>query len=143
MPTIKDYEIDRTVNCVYATTKCYWKGKDAKDFNEANQWVNIKLPELKWYDDGHEILIKRGVCNDNKVNIQARRFCNLEVESSGSGSISYKEVWYDTILLTGRGDYSTAIQLGSEMDSACYRFFKDLSVTITNNGTKKSIVVYG
>lgn len=137
MPTSKDFEIDRTVNCVYATTRCYWKAKNAEVESNANQWVNIKLPELKWYDDGHEILIKRGVCNDNKVNIQARRFCNLEVESSGSGSIRYKEVWYDTILLTGRGDYSTEIQLGSEMDSVCYRFFKDLSVTITNNGTKK------
>ena len=139
MPTYKDYEIDRTVNCIYATTKCYWKAKDAKEESDASQWVNIKLPELKWYDDGHEILIKRGLCNDNKVNIQARRFCNLEVKYSDYGKPSYEEVWYDTILLTGRGTYVTEEELGSEMDSVCLRFFKDLSVTITNgDGTKKN-----
>ena len=139
MPTYKDYEIDRTVNCIYATTKCYWKAKDAKEESDANQWVNIKLPELKWYDDGHEILIKRGLCSDNKVNIQARRFCNLEVNYSDYGKPSYEEVWYDTILLIGRGTYVTEVELGSEMDSVCLRFFKDLSVTITNgDGTKKN-----
>lgn len=139
MPTYKDYEIDRTVNCVYATTRCYWKAKDAKEEIDANQWVNIKLPELKWYDDGHEILIKRGTCKDNKVNIQARRFCNLEVEFFGHGKPSYEEVWYDTILLTERGTYVTEKKLDSEMDSVCLRFFKDLSVTITNgDGTKKN-----
>lgn len=139
MPTYKDYEIDRTVNCVYATTRCYWKAKDAKEEIDANQWVNIKLPELKWYDDGHEILIKRGTCKDNKVNIQARRFCNLEVEYFGHGQPSYEEVWYDTILLTERGTYVTEKKLDSEMDSVCLRFFKDLSVTITNgDGTKKN-----
>jgi hypothetical protein len=139
MPTYKDYEIDRTVNCIYATTKCYWKAKDAKEESDANQWVNIKLPELKWYDDGHEILIKRGLCSDNKVNIQARRFCNLEVNYSDYGKPSYEEVWYDTILLIGRGIYVTEVELGSEMDSVCLRFFKDLSVTITNgDGTKKN-----
>lgn len=139
MPTYKDYEIDRTVNCVYATTKCYWKAKDAKEESDANQRVNIKLPELKWYDDGHEILIKRGTCNDNKVNIQARRFCNLEVKHSDYGQPSYEEVWYDTILLTERGTYVTEKELASEMDSICLRFFKDLSVTTTNDdGTKKN-----
>lgn len=139
MPTYKDYEIDRTVNCVYATTRCYWKAKDAKEEIDANQWVNIKLPELKWYDDGHEILIKRGTCKDNKVNIQARRFCNLEVKYFGHGQPSYEEVWYDTILLTERGTYVTEKKLDSEMDSVCLRFFKDLSVTITNgDGTKKN-----
>lgn len=139
MPTYKDYEIDRTVNCIYATTKCYWKAKDAKEESDANQLVNIKLPELKWYDDGHEILIKRGLCSDNKVNIQARRFCNLEVNYSDYGKPSYEEVWYDTILLIGRGTYVTEVELGSEMDSVCLRFFKDLSVTITNgDGTKKN-----
>lgn len=139
MPTYKDYEIDRTVNCVYATTRCYWKAKDAKEEIDANQWVNIKLPELKWYDDGHEILIKRGTCKDNKVNIQARRFCNLEVEYFGHRQPSYEEVWYDTILLTERGTYVTEKKLDSEMDSVCLRFFKDLSVTITNgDGTKKN-----
>lgn len=139
MPTYKDYEIDRTVNCIYATTKCYWKAKDAKEESDASQWVNIKLPELKWYDDGHEILIKRGLCSDNKVNIQARRFCNLEVNYSDYGKPSYEEVWYDTILLIGRGTYVTEVELGSEMDSVCLRFFKDLSVTITNgDGTKKN-----
>ena len=139
MPTYKDYEIDRTVNCIYATTKCYWKAKDAKEESDANQWVNIKLPELKWYDDGHEILIKRGLCSDNKVNIQARRFCNLEVKYSDYGKPSYEEVWYDTILLIGRGTCVTEVELGSEMDSVCLRFFKDLSVTITNgDGTKKN-----
>lgn len=139
MPTYKDYEIDRTVNCIYATTKCYWKAKDAKEESDANQWVNIKLPELKWYDDGHEILIKRGLCSDNKVNIQARRFCNQEVNYSDYGKPSYEEVWYDTILLIGRGTYVTEVELGSEMDSVCLRFFKDLSVTITNgDGTKKN-----
>ena len=138
MPTYKDFEIDRTVNCVYATTKCYWKGQNDEKESETNQWVNIKLPELKWYDDGHEILIKRGLCNDNKVNIQARRFCNLEVTYSDSFVPTYKEVWYDTILLNDRGDWTTERQLGSEMDSTCYRFFKDLSVTITaKDGTTK------
>ena len=138
MPTYKDFEIDRTVNCVFATTKCYWKGQNDKEEKETNQWLNIKLPELKWYDDGHEIVIKRGLCADNKVNIQARRFCNLEVTYNDSFVPTYKEVWYDTILLNDRGDYSTERQLGSEMDSSCYRFFKDLSVTITSkDGTKK------
>lgn len=139
MPTSKDYEIDRTVNCVYATTRCYWKAKGAEKVSDANQWLNIKLPELKWYDDGHEILIKRGTCNDNKVNIQARRFCNLEVKYSDYGQPSYEEVWYDTILLTERGSYVVEKELASEMDSVCLRFFKDLSLTVTNNdGTKKN-----
>lgn len=73
------------------------------------------------------------------MNIQARRFCNQEVNYSDYGKPSYEEVWYDTILLIGRGTYVTEVELGSEMDSVCLRFFKDLSVTITNgDGTKKN-----
>ena len=140
----KTVSLARTVNAVIVSTQYYWI--DTAHDNEKHTYtrdVNVNLPTMNHYDDGHMIWIKRGSNDDNTVKIIAGGSYHEEYnESTGN----YVNKYYPTYLLTEnpaedeiflddieRTEYTGMDREGHSM---CLIYIRDLMVTMNNTTYK-------
>ncbi len=114
--------LGREVGCVLATTICYINNGSSVVTSYHN--VEINMPNVYWYDDGHSILFKRFEGANNTITLKAGTFTDLTNADTGA------QTTYNTFFVSDRGTFSTELQLESVMDSFDLRFFRGLSTWI-------------
>ena len=130
IPTLQE-TLGREVGCVVATTICYKSASGS--VTTMYHDVEITMPSVYWYDDGHSILFKRFEGANNKITLKAGTFTELTNAETGATTT------YNTCFISDRGTFSTELQLESVMDSFDLRFFRGLSAWI---GTNKYVGVW-
>ena len=130
IPTLQE-TLGREVGCVVATTICYKSASGS--VTTMYHDVEITMPNVYWYDDGHSILFKRFEGANNKITLKAGTFTELTNAETGATTT------YNTCFISDRGTFSTELQLESVMDSFDLRFFRGLSAWI---GTNKYVGVW-
>lgn len=133
VPTELNVTLSRDVVCVHASTQFYWRSyanrDDSNKFETKARNVNITLPDMKHYDNGHVLLIKRGVNNDKDVYLIPGASYRKRLSSINS----YTEEVGKTCILIDNNTYITdKLIIDSEGDAMQLVYFRDLSVTINN-----------
>lgn len=133
VPTELNVTLSRSVVCLHASTQFYWRSyanrNDDKKFETKARDVNITLPEMKHYDNGHVLMIKRGVNNNKDVYLIPGKSYQKHLNANGT---SY-ETEGNTCILADNNTYVTdKLILDSEGDAMQLIYFRDLSVTIDN-----------
>ena len=133
-PTSATVNVDRTTVVLYVTTKFSWRAKERDDKGNDVAWesktrdMNVNLPEMQHYDDGHTLKIKRGTNNGNKVYVVPGKSHWMSLSDDGR---NYIDNVGQSCILTDRGSYVTdKLTIDSEMDSMELVYFRDLMVTI-------------
>lgn len=133
-PTSATINVDRTTVVLYVTTKFSWRAKDTDGNGNEVAWetktrdMNVNLPEMQHYDDGHTLKIKRGTNNGNKVYVVPGKSHWMSLSDDGR---NYIDNVGQSCILTDRGSYVTdKLTIESEMDSMELVYLRDLVVTI-------------
>lgn len=133
-PTEYNVSLDRSVVCVYASTQFYWRTyanrNDSSKFETKTRTVNITLPDMKHYDNGHVLMIKRGPNNSSDVYLKPGASYKKKLNSDG---YTYYEESGQTCILVDNSTYVTdKLIVDSEGDAMQLVYFRDLSVTINS-----------
>lgn len=133
-PTEYNVSLDRSVVCVYASTQFYWRTyanrNDSSKFETKTRTVNITLPDMKHYDNGHVLMIKRGTNNSSDIYLKPGASYKKKLNSDG---YTYYEESGQTCILVDNSTYVTdKLIVDSEGDAMQLVYFRDLSVTINS-----------
>lgn len=133
-PTEYNVSLDRSIVCVYASTQFYWRTyanrNDSSKFETKTRTVNITLPDMKHYDNGHVLMIKRGPNNSSDVYLKPGASYKKKLNSDG---YTYYEESGQTCILVDNSTYVTdKLIVDSEGDAMQLVYFRDLSVTINS-----------
>lgn len=126
--------LDRSVGAAAISTGFRYRENSTLAFEPKSRDVNVTLPEMHKYDDGHIIHIKRLVNNGNYVYLHPAGCWRLNADGT--------ETFADTIILYDNSSYSTNLRVVSEGDAMTLVFFYDLIVTVGNNVYKGVWVQY-
>lgn len=132
VPTTKSVAISRDVNSVYVSTHFNWRANSSNAYESKTREVNLTLPDMQPYDNGHVLFIKRGTNNGNYVRVipgwSYRREYNSSTMKwevkSGRSYIIYDNESYATS--------SSPLTIESCGDAMCFIFHREIQVTINN-----------
>lgn len=133
VPKELNVTLSRSVVCLHASTQFYWRSyanrNNDKKFETKARDVNVTLPEMKHYDNGHVLMIKRGINNDKDVYLIPGKSYQKHLNANGT---SYETEGNTCILIDNNTYVTDKLILDSEGDAMQLIYFRDLSVTIDN-----------
>lgn len=132
-PTQHNVSIDRTIVCIHVSTLIYWREYGDRDddskFVEKSRIVNITFPDMKHCDDGHVLMIKRGIENNGIVYLIPGTAHYKKQNLSGG----YTEETGKTCFLVDSCTYVTdKMAVQSEGDAMQFVYFRDWTHTENN-----------
>lgn len=129
---LADVRIGRDVNSVYASTQFYWRANSANSYESKTREINLILPDMEPYDDGHVIFFKRGDNNGNDVYIypglSTRREYNA-VTQTYVDKTGYTYIVFDN---ESHATRISPLKLDSCGDAMCLIYHSKLQVTVNN-----------
>jgi peptidoglycan hydrolase CwlO-like protein len=124
-PSSKSVTLGTNTVSLYVSTQFYWRKSSSDDYSTVARDINVTLPNMQPYDDGHVIKIKRGV-NDNKtVYIKPGKSYRREYKN-GTWSV----VEGDSCLLCDNAEVSTSYGISSEGNAMEFVYHRDLQFTV-------------
>ena len=132
-PTRLDVYLKRDVTCVAVSTQYTWKAIGSTTWEKKTRDVYIHLPDMKQYDDGHILFIKRIANSGSGVYVVPSKSYKLSI---GSSYGTYNETSGNScILANGNGWYTSdsPLLIESEGDAMQFIYFRDLSYSVTKN----------
>lgn len=133
VPTEMSVTLSRHIVCLYVSTQFYWRSyanrNDSSKFETKARDVNVTLPDMKHYDNGHVLMIKRGVDNSKDVYLIPGKSYQKHLNANGS---SYETEGKTCFLIDGSTYVTDKLIVDSEGDAMQLIYFRDLSVTINN-----------
>ena len=133
-PSAESLTIDRSVNALYVSTQYYWKQYSSSTAETKTRNMNVTLPTMYHYDNGHMVMIKRGSNDGSTLSILAGGSYHREYNSS---THKWENKYYPTYLVTENDiEETTTTKLDREGHAAIYIYFRDLTVTMNNTTYK-------
>lgn len=133
VPTELNVSLSRHIVCLHASTQFYWRSyanrNDDSKFETKARDVNVTLPDMKHYDNGHVLMIKRGVNNNKDVYLIPGKSFQKHLNANGT---SYETEGKTCFLVDGNTYVTDKLIVDSEGDAMQLIYFRDLSVTIND-----------
>ena len=129
-PTRQDVYLDRSINALFVSTRCYWRAKSSDDYRTINVDVYIHLPDMNDYDDGHILFIKRGA--DDAGNVYVIPGSGKEYVNDSGWQKSYSN-WincYNNKSYTSL--YDNLLNIAYEGSAMMFMYFKSLQIQMNN-----------
>lgn len=128
-PTSADFVLDRLVNAYFVTTAFLWRAKEKDDsgntvdFSKRTRTVNLTMPDMYSYDDGHVINIMRDNSSANNVYlIGGDTYWFRDGKETKMGKACF--------MTRQHQGYIAKRDLTEAGDGARYVFFRNISATI-------------
>jgi hypothetical protein len=138
-PTSKSVTLTDDTVSLYVSTQFYWRSKstdsdgNAVEYATKSRDINVTLPIMQPYDDGHVIKIKRGVNNGSNVYILPNTTYRRVYEKNSEG----KYVWTVKsgkayILYDSADSTATSLKIESQGNAMELVYHRDLTTVIDN-----------
>ena len=129
---LADVRIGRDVNSVYASTQFYWRANSANSYESKTREINLILPDMEPYDDGHMIFFKRGDNNGNDVYIYPGLSTRREFNAVTQTYVDKKGYTYIVFDNESHATRISPLKLDSCGDAMCLIYHSKLQVTVNN-----------
>ena len=129
IPGNKKITLDRNVGAaIISTGYKYKKSSSVEDFETRSRDVEVSLPDMHKYDDGHIIRIKRLPNDNNNIYVHAKGCYRLNTDGT--------ETFENTIIIDTNCIEETTMTMGHEGFAMTLIFFYDL-ITVKDGKTYK------